>query len=86
MKPHEERVVVEKQELDEKIAKLKVFAHQGNLTFTRLPAEDRILLKDQLAAMWQYSAILGRRIERFVEPGSDGPDPIIQIPSYGEPR
>ena len=66
MQPHEERVVTEKQELDEKLAKLKSFCFSpGSPVFKALPPEDRDLLEDQSTVMEQYSKILGRRIARF---------------------
>ncbi len=66
MKPHEERVVTEKSELDEKLGKLKAFAFApGSPIFKSLPPEDRYLLEDQYTAMEQYSQILGKRIARF---------------------
>lgn len=66
MPPHEERVVAEKKELDEKAAKLKVFCFdRPSPIFDKLPQEDRDLLEDQYIAMLRYSGILARRIERF---------------------
>jgi len=66
MQPHEERVVNEKKELDEKIAKLKAFCFSpGSPTFSALSPEDRDLLEDQFTAMKKYSDILSRRIDRF---------------------
>jgi hypothetical protein len=63
MKPHEERVVTEKRELDEKIAKLNAF--YANPVFKELPFGDRTLLLDQCSVMEQYSKILEARIARF---------------------
>ena len=66
MQPHEERVVVEKRELDEKLKKLKAFCFEpGNKIFSSLPPEDRDLLEDQYTAMTRYSEILAKRIARF---------------------
>jgi hypothetical protein len=66
MKPHEERVVAEKRELDDKIAKLKAFCFDpGSPIFSGLPPADRDLLEDQYTVMEQYSQILGKRIDRF---------------------
>lgn len=66
MQPHEERVLIEKQELDEKLARLKVFCFDpGSPVFKGLSPEDRDLLEEQYTAMSRYSEILGRRIERF---------------------
>jgi hypothetical protein len=48
MQPHEERVVLEKRELDEKLGKLKAFCFDpGSPIFGALPPEDRDLLEDQ---------------------------------------
>ena len=51
MQPHEERVVIEKRELDEKIGKLKIFCFEPNPIFRQLAPEDRDLLEDQFTAM-----------------------------------
>jgi hypothetical protein len=66
MQPHEERVVLEKRELDEKLGKLKAFCFDpGSPIFGALPPEDRDLLEDQYTVMEKYSTILGERIARF---------------------
>lgn len=66
MKSHEERVVAEKQELDEKLAKLKAFCFDpGSRAFAALTPTDRDLLEDQYTVMLKYSEILGKRIDRF---------------------
>lgn len=66
MQPHEQRVVTEKQELDEKLGKLKAFCFDpGSPVFKGLSPEDRNLLEDQYAIMERYSKILGQRILRF---------------------
>jgi hypothetical protein len=62
--PHQERVVTEKAELDEKLAKLKVFITEGDM-FSRLPADERDRLQDQADIMTNYSCILGDRIAAF---------------------
>jgi hypothetical protein len=64
MQPHEQRVVDEKHELDEKIAKLDKFI-SGSPNFEGLEAEDKELLQDQQRVMITYSVLLGRRISRF---------------------
>lgn len=63
MKPHQERVVIEKKELDEKLRKLHDFL-TGEL-IQSLPDEDQLLLKQQYKVMKEYSTILSDRIERF---------------------
>lgn len=65
MQPHEERVVIEKRELDEKLAKLKAFCFGENKIFESLDRIDRDLLENQYIYMQHYSKILGRRIARF---------------------
>jgi hypothetical protein len=66
MQPHEHRVVVEKQELDEKLVKLRAFCFEpGSPIFHKLAAEDQELLKAQYTFMLQYSDVLERRIKRF---------------------
>ena len=66
LQPHEERVITEKRELDEKLAKLKAFCFDpGSPIFRALTPADRDLLEDQYTAMEQYSTILGKRIDRF---------------------
>lgn len=63
LQPHQQRVVDEKLELDEKIMKLANFKQIE--TFAKLPQEDRDLLHWQLVAMEEYSDLLGKRIARF---------------------
>lgn len=66
LQPHEERVVTEKRELDEKLAKLKAFCFDpGSQIFKDLPPEDQDLLEYQYEAMKNYSQILRKRIDRF---------------------
>jgi hypothetical protein len=65
MKPHEQRVVLEQQDLEEKIQKLDAFALTD--VFKMLPVEDRCLLTKQASVMREYSAILIDRINRFVK-------------------
>lgn len=66
MQPHEERVVTEKRELDEKLKKLEAFCYiPGSAIFEGLPREDRNLLEDQYMAMERYSQVLEKRIARF---------------------
>ena len=63
MQPHQEKVVVEKQELDEKIDKLTLFI-KGTI-YASLPAEEQMRLNNQLGYMVGYSNCLGERIEAF---------------------
>ena len=77
MQPHEEaatadyqlivekRIVIEKREIDEKLAILRAFCFSpGSPVFRALPLVDRVLLEDQFSFMMGYSAILGQRIAR----------------------
>lgn len=64
MKPHEQRVIDEKAELDERCNKLHQFVvFEG--AFRSLNACERLLLREQLEAMREYQAILGARIALF---------------------
>lgn len=68
MQPHQERVVTEKKELDEKLGKLYEFVFgdgPGRATFKTLSPDERDRLEDQYTAMKQYSDILGKRIAAF---------------------
>jgi hypothetical protein len=65
MKLHEQRVVDEKIELDEKISKLNVFL-QSEL-FETLSEVNKDLLSDQFEVMNKYSRILNARIAEFTE-------------------
>lgn len=64
MKPHEERVVVEKHELDEKIVRLAAFIQSE--AFDKVPASEQSLLREQHGTMIRYSDILGERIDVFI--------------------
>jgi len=63
MAPHQERVVAEKAELDEKLEKLNAFG-KGEI-FPTLPAEEQERLIRQSKIMDQYSVVLGERIAAF---------------------
>lgn len=63
LKPHQQRVVEEKAELDERIAKLDAFTRTP--TFGRLDDGERSLLLEQANTMTRYSKILGARIVNF---------------------
>jgi len=64
MAPHQQRVVEEKQELDNKIAKLNLFIGEGSV-FPTLDAAEQERMKVQLDLMFQYSEVLGKRIAAF---------------------
>lgn len=63
MSPHEQRVIDEKNALDEKLIKLSAFVRTEE--FYALDTEDRQLLRRQREVMLDYSDILGDRIARF---------------------
>lgn len=62
--PHQQRVVDEKTELDDKIVKLRAFM-SNNKIYGELEQVDRLLLQAQANAMERYSELLGKRIARF---------------------
>lgn len=64
MQPHQQRVVDEKKDLDEKLDKLKAFI-EANPIFKTLPEDERGRLGHQFDAMAQYSSILSQRIAAF---------------------
>lgn len=64
LKPHEQRVVVEKSQLDMRIERLRAFLQSGTASVT-LDADDRILLENQLQIMRELTAVLAKRIDRF---------------------
>lgn len=63
MQLHQQRVVMEKDELDAKLAKLNAFFATG--TYNALPVEEQDRLARQSVAMTDYSVILGERIAAF---------------------
>jgi hypothetical protein len=65
MLPHQERVIQEMKELDEKIVKLDDFRH-GKL-YETLPVDERDRLTRQYAHMKDYSNVLAERIKAFPE-------------------
>ena len=64
MQPHQQRVVDEKAELDDKIVKLDYFT-QTSPHWAGLPQEEKDRLTEQLAVMQKYSDILAARIAAF---------------------
>jgi hypothetical protein len=68
LQPHQQRVVNEKAELDEKILKLSAFINTFDKPYSKfaaLPEPERARMYAQLRAMVEYSAILGERIGAF---------------------
>jgi len=63
LEPHQQRVVTEKEELDEKISKLSAFLETD--MFSKLKHKDAELLSKQIIIMSKYSTILKERIDEF---------------------
>lgn len=63
LQPHQQRVVTEKAELDEKLGKLGTFLNSDK--FHNLNIVERGQLHRQYQAMSEYSKILGERISFF---------------------
>lgn len=63
LQPHEERVVLEKDELDARLRKARGFIM--NLSFMDLPQAERVLLVRQVNCMDELSNILRERIAIF---------------------
>lgn len=64
MLPHQERVLTEKNELDEKIKRLDDFIHGA--VYINLPEVERLRLVRQWCHMRDYSNVLGERIDEWV--------------------
>jgi hypothetical protein len=67
--PYQQRVVDEKAELDERLAKLRAFIRSEAFEDVA-PAERHRLLR-QRDAMTGYSFVLGQRIDAFRPPGPE---------------
>ena len=61
MEDFKKRLIVEREELDDKLAKLEAFI--GSPRFENLDERNRELLVSQCGAMRQYSDILAERID-----------------------
>ena len=61
---HQQRVIVEKEDLDKKYSALRDFVLYDSI-FKSLDQAEQERLKEQLDVMWQYSEILGERIAAF---------------------
>ena len=64
LQPHQRRVLDEKTELDKKATALSEFIGTSP-TFDTLDHAEQERLKVQNDLMWQYSEVLGARIEAF---------------------
>lgn len=67
MEAHQDRVVAEKAELDDKIEKLHNFIHGLNTPYAGLDSWEKSRLSSQLRIMHSYSDVLGRRVKAFSE-------------------
>lgn len=63
LQPHQQRVIDEKRELDERLFKLRAFKETD--TFETLPGDERVRLLQQATVMHSYSRILDERIAAF---------------------
>jgi hypothetical protein len=66
MKPHQERVVIERNELNEKLYKLKSFIDDRKI-FENIPLEEQDRLIRQCNIMQNYLNVLDERITSFKE-------------------
>jgi len=64
LQPHQQRVVDEKTELDEKLKKLGAFISSSSV-FLSLPEDEQLRMKHQAMHMSNYSRVLGERIAAF---------------------
>jgi len=63
MLPHQERVVKEKEELDERLRKLKAFFNTP--LYQTISHDETVRLRNQADVMQEYSDILTERINHF---------------------
>lgn len=66
MEPHQQRVIEEKSQLDERNAKLETFIGSSTI-FVSLTDGEQTLLTRQLKVAKELSKILGERIEMFAD-------------------
>jgi len=69
MEAYQERVVVEKRELDEKLRKLEDFIFRSGGKWFDVPDAERLRMTKQYCHMSDYSRILGERIAAFTRKG-----------------
>lgn len=62
--PHQQRVVDERKDLNEKVMKLNAFVGE-NPIFETLDIDEQNDLRNQLDVMFQYQELLDSRISRF---------------------
>lgn len=65
LQPHQQRVVEEKAELDERLTKLIQFREGNGTPYQRLSGAEQNRLHQQSVVMRQYSSILADRIAAF---------------------
>lgn len=66
--PHQQRVVEERDQLSERLAKLDVFTSHGNAVYEALPQAERDRLLRQTIVMSMYLTVLNERIAAFETP------------------
>ena len=64
IKPHQQRVIDEKEQNDERASKLSEFIGLSE-QFKLLDAAEQERMKEQNELMWELSEILGERIKAF---------------------
>jgi len=69
MEPHQQRVIDEQIELNERLTKLSAFIASSPV-FESLSVLERQRLKEQEYHMTQYLNVLGRRIAAFGDPNA----------------
>ena len=66
LQPHQQRVVEEETELNDRLNKLKAFI--GTPLYLSLGLNEQVRLCEQLAHMKGYSEVLNRRVNAFYIP------------------
>lgn len=72
LSPHQQRVLDEKRELDERLSKLDAFILDNPL-YSQLPTSEQDRMARQSKAMAAYSGVLAERIEAFDTPAATPP-------------
>jgi hypothetical protein len=65
VQPHQKRVVEEKQDLDDRLSRLRDFISTAGGVFKSLSDAEKDRLRRQEKAMTEYSNILQERVENF---------------------
>ena len=66
IQPHQQRVIDEKTELDQKATALSQFIGSSSV-FLTLDSDEQSRLREQCELMWSYSEVLGARISAFMQ-------------------